>query len=81
MTILSQDDLANENLQNFGEDLHWLRANKGLTLKEAALLLPCSETTLDELERGANNLDMGLLKKLIKLYGFKLYLGVNGDDY
>lgn len=81
MTILSQDDLTYENLQLFGEDLHWLRANKGLTLQQAALKLDCSETTLDELERGVNNLDMELVKKLITFYNFKLYLGVNDNDY
>lgn len=81
MTILCQDDLTYENLQYFGEDIHWLRANKGLTIQQAATQLGCSESSLDELERGVNNIDTELIKKLIKFYNFKLYLGVNGNDY
>lgn len=81
MTILSNNDLVENNIQYFGEDLHWLRANKGLTIKEAAKLLSCKEITLDELERGKNNLDLELVKKISKFYDFKLYLGVNGNDY
>lgn len=80
MTTLSQDDFIKNNLQYFGEDMHWLRANKGLTLHQAALQLSCSDNILDELERGKNDLDMELVKKLIKFYNFKLHLGVNNYD-
>lgn len=78
LTILPQNIFAENNLKEFGENLHWARAEKGLSLSQSAQMLACTEIMIDELERGQIDIDCNLLKKITKLYNLKITLNT-GD--
>lgn len=80
MTILSKMDLGVNNLKDFGSNFHWARAEKGLSLTEAAKLTNCNEEVLEQTEIGAIDLDMDTIVKLIKFYDLKLILRIEGRD-
>lgn len=71
MTILSKTDLGIGNLKDFGSNFHWARAEKGLCLTEVSNLTNYDEKTLEQIEIGADDLDMDIIIKLIKFYDFK----------
>lgn len=80
MTILSKIDLGVNNLKDFGSNFHWARAEKCLSLTEAAKLTNCNEEVLEQTEIGATDLDMDIIIKLIKFYDLKLILRIEGRD-
>lgn len=80
MTVIPKECFEEGNLQDFGEYLHWERAEKGLTCVEVAQLLECPQSLIDDLECGKLDVDMELIKKMIDTYGFKMTLGIEGWD-
>lgn len=80
MTILPKECFKKGNLQNFGECLHWERAEKGLTCVEVAKILDCPQSLIDDLECGKLDVDMEVIKKMIEIYGFKMTLGIEDWD-
>lgn len=78
---LTKDILTEASLLDFGDSVHWLRADNNLTLPQAAGRLGLSPQALEELETGrAETIDFGLLCKLCKLFKTRLSLDL-GDDY
>lgn len=78
---LTKDILTEASLLDFGDSVHWLRADNNLTLPQAARRLGLSPQALEELETGrADAIDFRLICKLCKLFKTRLTLDL-GDDY
>lgn len=80
MTVISKKDLGDDNLRVLGSHFHWARAERVLSLTEAAKLTNCNEQTLELIEIGAIDLDMNIIVKLLQFYDLKLILQLEGQD-
>lgn len=59
-----------------GENLHWARRERLLSIEDAAKKAECSVEDIDALETGRKGLDLMLVCKLLKLYKERLYINV-----
>ena len=59
-----------------GENLHWVRRERLLSIEDAAQKAKCSVEDIDALETGRKELDLMLVCKLLRLYKERLYINV-----
>ena len=58
--------------ETFGEYLHRLRADSGLTLTKLAAALDIDQSTLSKIENGKRNVPVDVLPKLSKIFDLDL---------
>ena len=70
------DFISKECQIKLGENLHWVRRERLLSIEDAAKKAECSVEDIDALETGRKGLDLMLVCKLLKLYKERLYINV-----
>ena len=70
------DFISKECQIKLGENLHWARRERLLSIEDAAKKAECSVEDIDALETGRKGLDLMLVCKLLKLYKERLYINV-----
>lgn len=73
--------ISTECQAKIGESLHWARNEQRLSIEQAAAKAHCRVQDIDDLETGRKALDLGLLCKLLEIYGERLAVSVEGYDY
>lgn len=63
-----------------GESLHWARNEQRLSIEQAAAKAQCRIQDIDDLETGRKAIDLKLLCRLLKLYGEKLVIYLEGYE-
>ena len=58
--------------ETFGEYIHKLRADNGLTLTKLAAALDIDQSTLSKIENGKRNVPVDVLPKLLKIFDLDL---------
>lgn len=59
-------------IETFGEYIHKLRADSGLTLTKLAAALDIDQSTLSKIENGKRNVPVDVLPKLSKIFNLDL---------
>lgn len=70
------DFISKECQIKLGENLHWVRRERLLSIEDAAQKAKCSVEDIDALETGRKELDLMLVCKLLRLYKERLYINV-----
>lgn len=70
------DFISKECQIKLGENLHWVRRERLLSIEDAAQKAKCSVENIDALETGRKELDLMLVCKLLRLYKERLYINV-----
>lgn len=70
------DFISKECQTRLGENLHWARRERLLSIEDAAPKAKCSVEDIDALETGRKGLDLMLVCKLLRLYKERLYINV-----
>lgn len=70
------DFISKECQIKLGENLHWVRRERLLSIEDAAQKAKCSVEDIDALETGRKGLDLMLVCKLLRLYKERLYINV-----
>ena len=70
------DFISKECQTRLGENLHWVRRERLLSIEDAAQKTKCSVEEIDALETGRKGLDLMLVCKLLRLYKERLYINV-----
>jgi y4mF family transcriptional regulator len=69
-----------ENPFDIGKLVRQRRKEAGLTLQEAAGMAGVGIRFLSELERGKPTLQLGLVLKVLQLFGLELHVRARGDS-
>lgn len=70
------DFISKEYQTRLGENLHWARRERLLSIENVAQKAKCSVEDIDALETGRKGLDLMLVCKLLRLYKERLYINV-----
>ena len=70
------DFISKECQIKLGENLHWVRRERLLSIENVAQKAKCSVEDIDALETGRKGLDLMLVCKLLRLYKERLYINV-----
>lgn len=70
------DFISKECQTRLGENLHWARRERLLSIENVAQKAKCSVEDIDALETGRKGLDLMLVCKLLRLYKERLYINV-----
>lgn len=70
------DFISKECQIKLGENLHWVRRERLLSIEDAAQKAKCSVEDIDALETGRKELNLMLVCKLLRLYKERLYINV-----
>lgn len=68
--------ISKECQTRLGENLHWVRRERLLSIENVAQKTKCSVEEIDALETGRKGLDLMLVCKLLRLYKERLYINV-----